>query len=85
MLKRSSSFKESYQTLLDLDASIRKHLETVEQGSIEYNDAFCMLYKTVREQARINSLLKNLTIERRCEKLAWEMFTQIYGQVEGWV
>ena len=44
-----------------------------------------MLYKTVREQARINSLLKNFSIERRCEKMAWEMFTKIYGQVQGWV
>ena len=43
-----------------------------------------MLFKTVREQARINSLLKNLAFERRQEKDAWKMFTEIYGQVTGW-
>ena len=40
LLKRSSSFKESYETLLDLEARIRQHLETVEQGSSDYKDTY---------------------------------------------
>ena len=55
-------------TLLDLEARITQHLEGIEdQESFEYKDAYKMLYKTVREQARLNSLLKEFCKERRNE------------------
>jgi len=58
--KRASSFKESGETLANLDARIQEHLKNIaEEGSLEYQDSYQMLYKTKREQARICSLLRN--------------------------
>ena len=70
--------------MLELEAKITKHISTVDKESSEYEDAYQMLFKTIREQARMNSLLKNLSEERKKEEKAWSMFTEIYGEVHGW-
>lgn len=57
--KRASSFKESGETLANLDARIQEHLKNTQEDTLEYQDSYQMLYKTKREQARICSLLRN--------------------------
>ena len=81
LLKRNSSFKESYETLQNLEARIRLHLDSVTDADPAAEQ---YLYKAVREQARICSLLKNISQEKRHEIKAWELFTKIYGKVQGW-
>lgn len=67
-MKRGSCFRDSYDTLLELEARIRLHMKSLSKGSEEHREATSALFKTIREQARINSLLKDYTVERRCEQ-----------------
>lgn len=71
LLKRGSCFRESYDTLLDLEAQIRLHLKPLGKGTTEHRVATSALFKTIREQARVNSLLKDYTVESRCEQESW--------------
>ena len=80
LLKHASSFKESYDTLLDLEARVKVHSESLEdddegsEGEKEEKALLSMQFKTARELARVCSLLSNWLDERRFERQAWDIF-----------